>query len=397
MHKPDRPAFARWTTTTNEVTRLFLAPPPEGCILLAGGLPAPEVYPVQAIEAATRRALERQGANALGYGPVEGLAALRREIAGRLSTPERRFGPENVLVTTGSMQALALIGKVLLDPGDAILAQYPTYLGALDAWRPRLPVYRKIDWRAGADAMAEAMTGAKFAYTVPNFSNPTGALVPAADRARILAAAERTGLWLVEDDPYGALHYDGEALPSILAMSARPGNDLYRGPVAYLGTLSKTLAPGLRVGWVVADPDLIAVLSVAKQGSDLVSSAFAQSVALELMRARVDLEQVPRICQVYKARRDAIYAAAQRHLAGHFRFEKPVGGMFLWLDAREPGLDTDRLYRAALAEGVSICPSSVFDAEGADRGGVRLNFTFNDEATIEEGVRRLARAVGKAG
>lgn len=390
---PRRPAFARWTTTTNEVTRQFLATPGVDCIMLAGGLPAPEIYPLDEIEAATGRALRSQGADAVGYGPVEGLDGLRAEIARRMSAGSRRFGPENVLVTTGSMQALELLGKALIDPGDLILAQYPTYLGALDAWRAREPRYRPIDWLADEAALARSMEDAKFVYAVPNFSNPTGALVPQGDRSKLLRAAERAGTWLVEDDPYGALFYDGDDLPSVMELSARPTNDAYRGPVAYLGTLSKTLAPGLRVGWLVGDPALVRVLSVAKQSADLCSSAFAQAVALELMRAEVDLRRIPRIRATYARRRDAIWHAAREHLADHFRFEKPVGGMFLWLAARDPALDTDRLHAAALAEGVSICPSSVFDPKGADKTAIRLNFTFNPEDRLAEGVRRLARAV----
>ena len=392
---PRRPAYARGMATTNEVTRQFLAVPGADCILLAGGLPAPEVYPLQAIEAATGQALRRFGADAAAYGPVEGLAELREAIAGRLSAGGRRFGAENILVTTGSMQALELIGKVLIDPGDVIVAQYPTYLGALDAWRPRLPRYRRIDWDADAAALARSMDGAKFAYAVPNFSNPTGALVPAADRARLLRAAAEAGVWLVEDDPYGALYYDGDALPSVLDLDAGPTNSVYRGNVAYLGTLSKTLAPGLRVGWVVGDPALIQALSLAKQSTDLCGSAFAQAVACELLRARVDQEQVPRIRALYRRRRDAICDAARRHLADRFTFAPPQGGMFLWLTAKDPGLDTDALTQAAMAEGVSVCPSSAFDPAGANRTAVRLNFTFNDERLLGEGVRRLARAVAR--
>ncbi len=387
-----RPAFARWTATTNEVTRQFLATPGVDCIMLAGGLPAPEIYPLGEIEAATGRALRNQGADAVGYGPVEGLPDLRAEIAQRLSADGRRFGVENVLVTTGSMQALELLGKVLIDPGDLIVAQYPTYLGALDAWRPRQPAYRAIDWTLDEASLAQSMAGAKFAYAVPNFSNPTGALVSPADRAKLLGAARRAGVWLVEDDPYGALHYDGEALPSVMELSARPTNDAYRGPVAYLGTLSKTLAPGLRVGWLVGDPELVGVLSVAKQSADLCSSAFAQAVALELMRAGVDRRQIPLIRATYAKRRDAIWSAAREHLSDLFTFERPAGGMFLWLAARDPALDTDRLHAAALAEGVSICPSSVFDPAGANKSAVRLNFTFNPEDRLAEGVKRLARA-----
>lgn len=389
-----RPRFARWLGSTNQITQHMVGGRDPSVINLSGGLPAPEVYPLAAIGEATQRALARFKAQAVAYGPVEGMPALRAAIAARLSSPRQRFSAANVLITTGSLQGVELLGKVLLNPGELILAQHPTYLGAIDAWRPREPRYRALDWNAADAALAADLHEAKFAYVVPNFSNPTGALVPTAARERLLHAGRRPGTVIVEDDPYGALFYDGAAPPSLLELSGDGGRgDTYRGPIVYLGTLSKTVAPGLRIGWAVADPDLIAALSLAKQGADLCTSTFNQAVALELLDSGVEAATLPAMIARYRARRDAIVAATRQYLHNSFEFTPPSGGMFLWLTARDPSVDTDVLWQKARDEGVMYCPSSVFDPEGRDKSAIRLNFTLNDEDRLVEGIRRLATAL----
>ena len=387
-----QPRFARWLATTNIVTRHIVAAYGPECINLSGGLPAPEIYPLQAIEAATRRALARFKHRAVAYGPVEGMKELRATIAARLSGPHQRFGVENVLITNGSLQALDLLGKILVEPGEPILAQFPTYLGALDAWRPRTPSYRALDWDAPPAALHDAVASAKFVYCVPNFSNPTGALIATEARRRLLDAARSARGILVEDDPYGALFYDGPALPSLIELSG-DGSEIYRGPVVHLGTLSKSIGPGLRIGWAVAEPAMIETLSLAKQGADIGTGTFAQAVAIELLDAGIDRATLPDMLALYRRRRDALVAAAAEHLSLRFTFTKPVGGMFLWLTARDPGFDTDALWRTAFEGGVSFCPGSVFDPTARMKNAIRLNFTLNDEAKLAEGVRRLARAV----
>jgi 2-aminoadipate transaminase len=200
---------------------------------------------------------------------------------------------------------------------------------------------------------------------------------------------------LVEDDPYGALFYDGAPLPTLFDLEAQDagGDAPYAGNVVHLGTLSKSIGPGLRIGWAIGEASLIQGISLAKQGSDIGTGSFAQAVAVELLEAGVDREVHDRMIATYRRRRDALVAAAHTHLSRRFAFEGPVGGMFLWLTARDPDFDTDALWPVAYAEGVSYAPSSVFDSEGRLRGALRLNFTLNDEAALEEGARRLARAV----
>jgi 2-aminoadipate transaminase len=390
-----RPAFARWLGSTNEVTRTFLAAGRiPGLINLAGGLPAPETYPAEAIAEIARRAIAEHPGDTLGYGPIEGLPELRDALARRFSSEALPLTRENVLVTTSGMQGLDLIGKVLLEDGDLIAGQFPTYLGALDAWRPRRPTFRNLMLdQQGLDLVA-LLSGAQFAYTVPNFSNPTGKLVDLATRAALVEAAHGTGTWLVEDDPYGGLHYDDAPLPRLIELSARkqPGA-AYDGPVLYMGTLSKEIAPGLRIGWVIAAPEMIAALTLAKQGSDMCTSGVTQRIALGALEAGLIERIHPAIVDLYRRRRDALCAAMAEHLADSFQWEVPSGGMFVWATARDPKLDTDLLLKRAMESGVCISPSSVFDASGANRRAIRVNFTRNEPDKLQEGVKRLAAAV----
>lgn len=388
-----RPAFARWLSVSNDITQQFLAigGRPD-FISMAGGLPAAEFYPAQAIGEAAQKALSRWGGTALEYGPVEGFPALRQAIAERMTRQAGRFfGPENVLLTVGAMQALDLIGKVLIDPGDPITVQFPTYVGALDAWRMRAPSYRPLDWSQAASA--EPLRGAKFVYTVPNYSNPTGALVPQAARQALLERVLAAGTWLIEDDPYLPLQYDGDAGPSILELHGRMAPDgPYDGPVIYLGTLSKSLVPGLRVGWVVAPPEMIQALVIAKQSSDLASSMLTQAIALELLEAGREEQHVPAVVQHYRERRDALCAAARAELGEWFEWETPPGGMFVWMRARDKSIDTDALYQYALQEKVAFVPGSVFDPAGKLTSAMRVNFSRNRPEVLREGVARLAAA-----
>lgn len=389
-----RPAFADWLGRTNAVTQVFLAAGrTPGLINMAGGLPDPSTWPVPDLAELARAAIADHPGEALGYSPVDGLPGLRDLLAARFSRGDLRLSRENVLVTTGGMQALDLIGKVLLDPGGLIAAQAPTYLGALDAWRPRAPAFRPMRLEdPGFDPVA-ALTGAQFAYTVPNFSNPTGRLVGLDQRRALVAAAQQTGTWLVEDDPYGTLCYDAPPLPRMLDLSASGAGAGHDGPVVYLGTLSKELAPGLRIGWIIAAPAMIAALTAAKQGADMCSSGLCQRITQDAFASGLVDRALPPVLALYRARRDALCAAMADHLADHFTWDVPSGGMFVWATARSAALDTDRLLARALERGVGITPGSAFDPQGQDRRSIRINFSLNPPDRLAEGVRRLARAV----
>jgi 2-aminoadipate transaminase len=398
-----RRAFAPWLDQTNDVIATFIsAAGRPDLINLAGGLPDPQVWPVDALSELAEEAIRLHPEESLAYGPNPGLPRLRDTIAKRLSTVGSggtlNLTRDNVLITTGGTQALACVGAALLSPGQTIAAQSPTYLGALDAWRTRAPQYRPMVLEAEGFDATEDMAQAQFAYTVPNFSNPSGRLVPLEQRHALLAAARKTGCWLVEDDPYGALYYDGEPLPSLLELSAENADPTkpYDGPVVHLGTVSKMLAPGLRIGWIVAAPEMIKALSMAKLGMDMFSSGVCQVVSAKALERGLADDNREATCALYRARRDALCDALDTHASDLFQYEKPRGGMFVWVRARNAQLDTDALMQTALAHGVCISPSSVFDPEEKDRSGMRLNFTLNDEAKLEEGIRRLARATREA-
>ncbi|MDB5522327.1 MAG: aminotransferase [Rhizobium sp.] len=391
-----RPEFASWLGVSNDITRMFLAAGGiPGMINIAGGLPEPETYPVSELAEIAARAVSEHPRDALNYSPIEGLPDLRDRIAKRYSTASLHLTRQNVIITSGGMQGLDLIGKVLLDQGGLIAAQSPTYLGALDAWRPRLPRFRRIyPDRQDFDAV-EALAGAQFGYTVPNFSNPTGRLIGLARRQELVDASHRTGVWLIEDDPYGTLFYDGEPLPRMIALSgsslASSGSP-YDGPLIYMGTLSKELAPGFRIGWVIAAPEMIQALTIAKQGSDMCTSGLNMRIALDALDCGLPERALPRILDTYRSRRDALCEAMSEHLTEWFEWEKPVGGMFVWAVARDPRFDTDKLLQEALRAGVCFTPSSVFDPEGTTRQAVRINFTLNASDKLAEGVKRLATA-----
>ena len=389
-----RPAFAPWLQTTNDVTAGFLAAG-AGVINMAGGLPEPATFPAGELADIAAAVVRENPAEALGYSPVDGLPALRDLLAERFSGPGLHLTRANVLVTTAGMQGLDLLGKVLLTPGQVIAAQAPTYLGALDAWRPHAPVYRPFAPEDNALHPEAVLAGAQFGYMVPNFSNPTGRLLGVGLRQRMVEAAHATGTWLVEDDPYGTLQYEGEMLPRMIALSGSMGEGPYDGPVVYMGTLSKEIVPGLRIGWVIAAPAMIRAMAKAKQGSDMCTSGLTQGIALRALQAGLVERIQPGVVALYRARRDALCAAMAKHLAPWFDWETPVGGMFVWAVARDPGFDTDRLLSIALQEGVCVTPGSAFDPAGADRRAVRINFTRNPEDRLVEGVRRLARAAAR--
>ncbi len=389
-----QPAFASWLDDTNEITRMFLgASQIPDLVNLAGGLPESSTFPTADLAELANRAIAENGADALAYSPIEGNPALRDRIAARFGSERLKLDRSNVLIVAGGMQGLDLVGKVLLDSGDIVAAQTPAYLGALDAWRPRQPRYRPFFPDQPRFDPRHAFSDAKFAYTVPNFSNPTGKLVGTDVRQAMVRAALDLGTWVLEDDPYGSLYYDHSPLNRMIDIAGSVGADIYRGPVIYMGTFSKTICPGLRIGWVIARPDMIEALTIAKQGTDLCTSGLNQQIAVELLDAGLVEKNLPRILSKYKERRDVLCAALEKYLGDHFEWEVPVGGMFVWAVARSPDMNTDDLLKFSLDHGVCVSPSSVFDPDGADRSGIRINFTYNAPDRLTEGIRRLARAV----
>jgi len=368
-------------------------------ISFAGGLPAPDVFPVERFVEACCRALKENAVAALQYGASEGYAPLREMIAANV----RRYGimaqPENVLITSGSQQALDLIGKLLINPGDRLLVEAPTYLGALQAFSAYGAEYVEVpvdDDGLRTELLEEALrSGPKFMYVLPNFQNPGGVTLSQARRVELVLLADKYGIPIVEDDPYGQLRYEGDHLPSLLVLdreNLRRDNGYSLGNVIYLSTFSKTLAPGLRLGWIIAPTNVISKLVQLKQGCDLHTSTFTQVVAYEVARDGFLDEHVKRIRRVYCDRRDVMLQALEEYFPPEVTWTHPHGGLFLWITLPE-GMDCKALFEAALQENVAFVPGDSFYAISNGRRNMRLNFSNAQPERIREGIRRLSVAV----
>jgi 2-aminoadipate transaminase len=375
-------------------------------ISFAGGLPAPELFPIAEAQAAACRVLSEGGVEALQYGPTEGFVPLRQFIVDRMARYGIRAKAENVVITNGSQQALDLIGKLLLNPGDRILVEEPSYLGALQAWNAYQAEYISVpsddDGLCTELLEAALRVGPKFMYVLPNFQNPGGTTLPLERRLEVVRLSNKYGIPVVEDDPYGALRFEGEHLPPLVALDSdfqtnagSDGRGYMEGNVVYLGTFSKTLAPGLRLGWVVAPVEIIDQLVMAKQGVDLHTATFNQMLAWELVKDGFMDEHVRVIRRVYGERRDVMLAALERYFPEGCSWTHPEGGLFLW--ARVPEwIDTAELLQEAVQARVAYVPGFAFYAEpGHGRNTMRLNFSNAQPAQIEEGIRRLGDLLKK--
>lgn len=395
----DRYAPRVATLRSSAVRELLKISTSPDCISFAGGLPGPDLFPVDRIEEACRTVLREQGGAALQYGLTEGYPPLRELVARHASRFGVRVEPDNVLVTAGAQQALDLLGRAFVEPGTLVAVERPTYLGALQAWTTYGARFDSMELdEDGVRPEAVERTLAKrpaFVYVMPNYQNPTGATL-ALDRRRALvrlAAAAETPI--VEDDPYGQLIFEGDPLPSLMALDiehrrAEPRAD--DSQVVAIGSFSKVLAPGLRLGWIIAPRDLIARLALVKQGVDLHTSTFAQMVAYEVARRGFLDDHVARLRAAYRARRDAMLEAMATHFPPEVRWTRPRGGMFLWVTLPE-GVEATALLERALAEGVAFVPGRAFYPDGGGEHALRLNFSFAPPATIAEGIARLGRVL----
>jgi 2-aminoadipate transaminase len=370
-------------------------------ISFAGGLPAPEVFPVAEVAAAAQRILRDAGAQALQYGATEGYRPLRALVAERMTCAGVPASVENVLITTGSQQALDLLGKILVDRGDHVLVDTPTYLAALQAWSVYGAAYVEApadDQGVRTDALGPLLRARPaFIYCQPNFQNPAGVTLAAERREALVRLAARHGVPIVEDDPYRDLRFEGADLPRLIEHDARlraaqTHEEQYAGGVSYLSTFSKILAPGLRVGWVVAAPELIGKLVQAKQGADLHTATFNQMLAYELARSGFLERHRETIVREYRARRDAMLAALADSFPEGVTWTHPAGGMFLWVRLPE-GLDAEDLLRDAIAQQVAFVPGAPFHPGGGGRNTLRLNFSNSSPETIRVGIARLGEAL----
>ncbi len=399
----DRYALRTAGMTSSVIREILKVTQQPDVISFAGGLPAPELFPVAEIEAACRRVLDAHGAQALQYSTTEGYPPLRRFIVEKMAAYGIVAHEENVLITHGSQQGLDLIGKVFLDRGDTVLLEAPSYLGAIQAWRAYEARFATVP--IDEDGMQVNLVEElliqkrpKFIYVLPNFQNPAGTTLPLERREHLVELANRYGVPIVEDDPYGELRYSGEHITPILVLDAQrlarsgagEGDRYHRGDVIYLSTFSKTLAPGFRVGWIVAPVPVIRKLVQAKQAADLHTNTFGQMVIYELVKTGFLKRHVRRLREVYRERRDTMLAAMEACFPEGVTWTVPDGGLFLWVTLPE-GIDTQELLREAIEEKVAFVPGGAFYASGGGANTMRLNFSNAPPEKIEIGIERLGR------
>lgn len=378
-----------------------------GMISFGGGMPAPETFPCAAVERACAKVLREQGPAALQYGQTDGYNPLRDYIAevtmAELGLHARR---DNVLIITGGLQVDDLLAKVLVDPGDPIVVEDPTFLGALASFSPYRPRYITIPLDAQGmqiDQVEEALArehGVKFIYTIPNFHNPAGCTMSLERRQRLVALADRYGVPILEDDPYHQLRYSGEPLPALITLDqervGRPaGEDAYtQGNVLYAGSFSKVLSPGMRLGWVVGPVPIVAQLSRAKQGTDLHTSLFIQMIAYELCQEGFFPQHIEFIRALYRKRRDLMVELLQKHFPPEAAYTVPEGGLFLWITL-PAGCDTQPMLEEAVQAGVAFVPGRGFYANGGGENTMRLNFSNANEEQLRRGIALLGEVVRK--
>jgi 2-aminoadipate transaminase len=386
----ERTAHLR-VSTIREILKVTQRP---DVISFAGGLPAPELFPIAEIASCTRAVLDERGEAALQYSVTEGVPEMRAWVSQRLSARSgRAFEPGDVICTNGSQQGLDLLGKILLDPGDHVVLERPSYLGAIqafDAYQAHYLTAETDEHGMIPESLERVLEHAdplpKFAYLIPNFQNPTGRTLTLERRERIVRICEEFDVVIVEDDPYGEIRFEGDDLPPLVSYETT-------GTVVYLGTGSKIVAPGLRVAWAVTkDHELREKLVLAKQGADLHSGTLAQYVFHRYVSNADDFEaHVRTIEETYARRRDVMLAALTEFMPAQVEFNHPEGGMFLW--TRVPGADTDELLLEAAKKNVAFVPGVSFYPARDVHDGMRLNFSNASEENIRIGVQRLAACV----
>ncbi|HTP09874.1 MAG TPA: PLP-dependent aminotransferase family protein [Anaerolineae bacterium] len=369
-------------------------------ISFAGGLPAPELFPIEEMKAACDVVLSEAGPQSLQYSTTEGYTPLREMLVRHMARYGIKVELDNIIITSGSQQALDLIGKMLINPGDTVLTENPTYLGALQAFTAYQAQYVTVplddEGLQVSHLEAALRTGPKFMYILPNFHNPAGVTLSLTRRYDLIALAEEYGIPIVEDDPYGQLRFEGEHLKPLVVLDSEyegcNGDGGYTGNVIYTSTFSKTLAPGLRLGWIVAPKDVVTKIVQMKQGTDLQTSTFDQMVAYEVARGGFLDQHVRRIREVYRGRRDLMLKTMEECFPPGVSWTRPQGGLFLLVTTPE-SINTVDLLKDAIQQKVAFVPGYSFHPNGGGHNTMRLNFSNATEEQIVEGIRRLSVAL----
>jgi 2-aminoadipate transaminase len=364
-----------------------------GILSMAGGLPSADTFPVEALKAACDTVLSKNAKEALQYASSEGFAPLREWVAAKVAELGIQANPDQVLITSGSQQGLDLVGKILCDAGAPVAVETPTYLGALQAFTPYEPIFTSLasdgeGVRPEAFArLAHDAPGTRFAYLLPNYQNPTGRVMSQQRREAVVAAARQAGVPIVEDNPYGDLWFDQAPPPAL--------SSLWPEGSIYLGSFSKVLTPGFRLGYIVAPSELYPKLLQAKQAADLHTPGFNQRVVHEVIKNGFLDQHVPKIRARYKANRDAMAAALREHLPAGCEWQSPEGGMFFWIRLPE-GFDAMALLPQAVEAGIAYVPGAAFYAHQPDPRTLRLSFVTLTPELITEGVAILGRVLKDA-
>lgn len=380
---------------TDAVGAILQAAADPKIISFAGGLPAPELFPVKEMKAAVDKVFEEHGQEAMQYGAAKGVTALREVIQQHVKEKENVDSElDNVLVTTGSEQALDLVGKAFVDPGDTVLVEQPTYLCALDVFRSYGANFASVEMDEDGmkmDALEEALKAnpnTKLIYTVPNFQNPTGRTMTEERRKQLAELAEKYDVYVLEDNPYGEIRFAGQHIPAVKSFDKS-------GHVFYMSTFSKTLAPGFRLGWLVADKAVVNKLTVLKQSADLHTDNLAQFAVAQFFADNDVDAHVKEISALYGKRKDLMLEGIKKYFPEGVKYTDPEGGMFLWVEV--PGVDdTVELFKECLEHDVAFVPGDPFFAGEVQPGAFRLNYSNMKEDQIEVGLKRLGAALTAA-
>jgi len=377
-------------STIREILKITKRPE---VISFAGGLPAPELFPVETFREALNRTLREDGAAALQYDVTEGYPPLKEFLCAWLARQGLRATPDRMMMTNGSQQALDLIGKIFLDPNDKVLVENPTYLGAVQSFNAYQARYSCVPMDPEGLIIEEAEAKIqkdkpRFAYLVPTFQNPSGITMSRERRVALIKTARRHKLPLVEDDPYGYLRFSGQAQPSLYSLANGRG-------VIYLSTFSKILSPGIRLGFVIAEPEIIQELVLAKQAADLQPNSLIQRAVYHYGKNGHLERHIPLIVESYRQRAGAMLAAMERYFPASVRWVPPEGGMFVWCMLPK-GMSASRLFGKAIAANVAFVTGNVFHANGGGDETLRLNFTNSSPQQIEEGIKRLGKVFSEA-
>lgn len=359
-------------------------------ISFAGGLPSPATFPVERMKEAYDRVLTETGKVALQYGPTDGYGPLKEWIAHSLSTEGTKILPEQILMVSGSQQALDLIGKVLIDEGSRVLVETPSYLGALQAFSVYRPEFGSVDTDDHGlvpSSVEPVAKGARLLYSLPNFQNPTGRSLSIERRLELVETCARLGLPLIEDDPYGALSYKGEPMPKMVAMNPEG--------VIYMGSFSKVLTPGIRLGYVCAPLPLVRRLELAKQAADLHTAQLTQMVVYDVVKDGFLDRHIPTIRTLYGNQCQAMLDAMEQHFPTEVSWTRPEGGMFIWVTLPKQ-IDAMKLLDQAIAARVAFVPGAPFYATNPETNTLRLSFVTVPPERIREGIAILGQLIAAA-